>query len=307
MSMPVPEYQDPVRYAQYGNAGGYHYTGPSSRISRLASSVASAGAVSSIPPPFPNSSYSLEFYGPAIKCENLDPSTSTLAQLVNNVTVDHSHRSGGDGAGYIGFVPNCLSHTSSSWDCSGNDTDAAIGSLQRTLNDTASTDMLFDLVSNDYAKFYVVVPDPTIAYNHFRTIRCGLRNASYAGTITFDNGQQVLDFSINTMEGLLSNLATSTCTTSQKTCDTAAAYLSIFDALGKMLVGMITISHYGYAMPERTHISSSVLMQTRELQTLSGINRETDPRAIANMSMAEALEQVFTNTTLSLLSDSYFL
>lgn len=306
MPVPVPEYANYLRYAQWGDGGGNYYIGPSSRISRLISSVASTGTVSTIPAPFPNSSYSMEFYGPAIECENLDPSTSALAQSLNQNVTDYG-RVGGVSLGYVGFAPNCLS--SSDADCDTNDTVAAISGLGRTLNsEVSSGNMPFDYVSTDYAKLYIVAPDPTLAYtgDNFTTIRCGLFNSSYSGTITFINGQQVLDFSISRKEGLLTNPALSW-DSSQASCDSIAAYLSIFDALGRILLGMIRISHYGFATPDRTQILTSVLMQTRELQQLPEINREQAPLTIANMSMTEALEQIFTNATLSLLSDSYFL
>ncbi|KAF9888266.1 hypothetical protein FE257_008835 [Aspergillus nanangensis] len=51
---------------------------PSSAISRLFTAVSSSVAVVPFPPPFPNSSYTLEFWGPSYKCQTLD---ETIAEM----------------------------------------------------------------------------------------------------------------------------------------------------------------------------------------------------------------------------------
>ena len=57
---------------------------------------------------------------------------------------------------------------------------------------------------------------------------------------------------------------------------------------------------------------SSILMDAKEMQVLGGVNAATDhPTApdsvIGNISMADALEQLFTNATISLFSNSQLL
>lgn len=98
------------------------------------------------------------------------------------------------------------------------------------------------------------------------------------------------------------------------------AYIAILHALGIQLVGMIDQSHYGQISSIRTQVMNSVLMDTQELsrmqervdETLLSSHEtptasDTKPMSIANMTMADALEQLFVNITLSLFSDPYFL
>ncbi|ETS74716.1 hypothetical protein PFICI_13200 [Pestalotiopsis fici W106-1] len=309
MPVPIPDYSYPLKYAQLQMSDNL-YQAPAARILRLLFSVASTGTILALPPPFPNSTYPIEFYGPSITCEDLDRSTSPLAQsLDQSLTEDYGMASmGGVQIDYVGFVPNCDSVVNP---CLGNDTANAIWSFRQMANSSFSNDQKINLrsldhMSSDYSKIYVVVPEPTSDFPvHFKTIKCGLYNSSYFGQVNFENGQQNLNFRIEKIQGV--SIQTKCSNSRENLCLSAAPYIAMFDALAKMLLGTIEVSHYGYATPYQTQIMTSVLAQSRELQYREVISRTQVPLTIANLSTAEALEQVFTNTTLSLLSDSYFL
>lgn len=314
MPVPIPDYANPLKYAQWQSGGGTWYQGPSARIKRSLSSVASAGAILPVPPPFPNASYSIQFYGPSITCETLDNSTSTLSDLFSHNVSDFTSHLGAQ-LGYLGFVPSC--HTSLDDSCSHNDTTAATAALQQELNYTLTRDQsLLDPTTHGSPKVYVVVPE-LFSYTNFTTITCEPHNSSYSGEITFNNGQQAFNITKTKMEP--GPDLWETCVneshdndgvidyTRPSLCASLAAHASIWDALVEMLLGTIVVSHYGYATSSRTAIMTSILIQTREIYSKEVVSRIKEPLTIANMTMAEALEEVFTNTTLSLLSDSYFL
>ncbi|KAK6208254.1 hypothetical protein LQW54_007036 [Pestalotiopsis sp. IQ-011] len=146
---------------------------------------------------------------------------------------------------------------------------------------------------------------------------CEPHNSSYPGEITFNNGQQAFNISKKKLEpetDLIGICETESIhddgfydLTRPSLCKSLVAHASIWDALVEMLLGTIVVSHYGYATSSRTTIMTSVLVQAREIHSQSLVGPTKEPINIANISMAEALEEVFTNTTLSLLSDSYFL
>lgn len=51
---------------------GFEYNGPSQIVQTIAAAVSAQGAILSITPPSLNSSWHLEFYGPSLKCTDLD-------------------------------------------------------------------------------------------------------------------------------------------------------------------------------------------------------------------------------------------
>ncbi|KAI0177076.1 hypothetical protein BJ166DRAFT_572942 [Pestalotiopsis sp. NC0098] len=192
MPVPIPDYANPLKYAQWQSGGGTWYQGPSARIKRSLSSVASAGAILPVPPPFPNASYSIQFYGPSITCETLENSTSTLSDLFSHNVSDFTSHLGAR-MGYLGFVPSC--HTSLDDSCSHNDTAAAYAALRQELNYTLTRDeSLLDPTTHGSPKVYVIVPDLS-SYTGFTTITCEPHNSSYSGEITFNNGQQTFNIS----------------------------------------------------------------------------------------------------------------
>lgn len=55
-----------------GNVITYRYNGPSQVVESIAVAVGAQGVIMDITPPSLNSSWQLEFYGPSLKCGNLD-------------------------------------------------------------------------------------------------------------------------------------------------------------------------------------------------------------------------------------------
>lgn len=81
-------------------------------IQRLASATASQGEILPIPPPFPNSTYALEFNGPSVTCSEAN---STVATIIRNIRVaDMLASSKGTlvekSNYYYAFVPDLISN-----------------------------------------------------------------------------------------------------------------------------------------------------------------------------------------------------
>jgi hypothetical protein len=139
----------------------------------------------------------------------------------------------------------------------------------------------------------------------FTAIRCGLYNSSYLVKANFIDGQQEISYTTTRLDGLSPRIGLPCDLWYPDTCVVESAYLSIFDALGKTLIGTLSDNDLSSIKTARTQILTTVLSQSWEFRLLPQILQ--GPISIANMSLAEALEQSVANTTLSLLSDSYFL
>lgn len=311
------DYNSFRHFAQWGGSGANYYTAPSNRLSRLMTTVTSKGSILDLTAPYPNSSYSVEFYGPSISC---GPPTAFSNSEVANFIRNFSLSLGGSYARYAGFVPRLVAT---------NETQlaAALEGLDNTLQDNQYVET-FDRVSNDHARLYVAVPGLSSSRSSIfadTTIECGLYNSSFHVDFNFNDGIQ--DTKIRNMtrlNGVTSALSiVNDCDVpsgKEKVCSAAeTAYIALLDALGSQLVGWIDQSHYGPISAVRTKIINSVFMETQELHKMQeqvdesllstselAAPPEAEPLSIANMSMADALEQVFINCTLSLFSDAYF-
>ncbi|KAF4950753.1 hypothetical protein FSARC_13097 [Fusarium sarcochroum] len=317
--LPILDYSDPLNFAQWTAAGGTGYLAPSSYISRVLLSVASSGSILAIPAPSPNSSYSLDFYGPTISCGA--PKNATFAKLVTD-TVKNSTWSANP-VGYVGFVPQSRLGGDISLDLADdvpNAEEYALLGLEGALNTSLiSTMATLDKTGRNTstAKFYVVVPDSPSSTGYMvanKSIECALYNSSFAVDFTYNNGQQDISYKTKKLNGV-SAANTLTCgNQSPDSCKDLIAYISLMDALGKLLLGSLQISHYGAMSPTQTQIMSSALMDSKEMQALRAVNsvdaserEEILQSVIGNISISDALEQLFTNATISLFSNSRFL
>jgi len=182
----------------------------------------------------------------------------------------------------------------------------------------------FDGVSDDHARLFVTIPkletNETNLYqpSWYQTIECGLYNTSYVVNFTFINGQQDIKVTNMTqLNGVSNQLSYSICGESERDAGEPCSgpvlgYISILDALDKILMGFLTNDQYRVIGSTRMQIINTVLMETMELQGLQnadagGIKGLSEPLSIANMTMSDALEQIILNTILSLFSDPYFL
>ncbi|UZP36867.1 hypothetical protein NXS19_004683 [Fusarium pseudograminearum] len=280
---------------------------PSTYVSRLLVSVASAGSILTIPPPFPNSSYVLQFYGPTLSCHSITNKTF-LSQVGEAIEKSDSMYSKMRTV-FVGFVPNTGPSTGTQYGVNG----YALAGLKLSLN----TSKVAATVSLDYtntgtgeaAKFYVAVPDElnqnSDVYKSMKTIECQLYNSSFATKFSYNNSQQdIINMSkkLNPV-AVYYNDQPGGIDYSYKVA--ADAYLSLMDAMGQLLLGSLK----GYmdstsTIPFQTSIKSSVLMDTKEMH---GLEKGRPESMIGRMSMSEALEDLFRNFTISLFSNSRFL
>lgn len=270
-------------------------SGPSTRLNRLMAAVTSQGSILHLTAPAPNSYFSLEFFGPSISC---GPSTSVtvsdLSHIVRELDLDYD-------VVFVGWVPHPNPHSE-------DDTSikvSALRGLNHTLIASSGPWALADIVSSDYARLYVAFPASSIPPP--APIECGLYNSSFHVKFNFSDGHQDLQIINTTRVNAISINRPYDCDAwdgSPGSCGAAeSSYIYVLGALAAYVIGRVERRELGLSYAVGTHVMGSIFTQTQELHKI--FNEE--PLSIANVSMAAALEKVFTNATLSLFSDSYFL
>jgi len=324
MEMPMPLIDiAPEKSAQWGwervnehKIEFSNYQRPATSISRLVANVASSGIILPIRAPFPNSSYSLEFYGPSISCVRADP---ILEQKVTNMTGDSLVYA------YIGFVPDPLNSRLL------NDTTSDIlNGLNMTLLSTSKISKLItfdELGPAGHARLFIwtYLPGDYNSTTNITTGRdppklteCGLYNSSYKVDFNYTNNQQSVSVrNLTRLNGITYGTYLRFNVTVQETPGFFAgvAGCALMEALSKMLVGFLRIAAVtdGWVSDGELGILNTVLMQAHEIRRLyrtvsqTEFTPFTEPLAIRNMSIAEAIEELSQNMTLSLFSNPYFL
>lgn len=166
-----------------GNTLNEQFLGPRTIVSRLSTATAAEGQILSIQPPFINSTYSLEFYGPAVQCS--EPN-STVATIIHDLRLDSVQSFQGnlveDANYYFAFVPNLSNYPNSSVPDDGIKPFVSVR-LQKP-----------ELASNQlwmaYSR-YVIDPNGTRSIEDHYSV-CQLYNASYSINLSFAEGAQII-------------------------------------------------------------------------------------------------------------------
>lgn len=205
-----------------------------------------------------------------------------------------------------------------------NETDKALYGLKYILQG-GSTEVFgstFDVESEDNGKIYVVVNDDfhsdvSFGLSANKTIECGLYNMSYSVEFAFSNGQPKLTILHTTRlngvggQGVCEYSVLDERDEAPPVCSPeAVAYMALLSAFSQQLVGFLEQSHYGYITSILTQVAKTAFMDTKELyksQYYMNHGKNPDTLPPDAMGMAQALEEVFTNATLSLFSEGSFL
>jgi len=315
----------PGKYAQWGMSddGGVRfyskYQKPSSPISRLVASLASTGSILPIQAPAANSSYSLNFYGPSISCI---PANPALGNKINS-TIDKSSFI----ITYVAFVPTPLKADGESGiDESIEDGDVLNG-LDSALKSASTVAKLITYDSRStpgHARLFLATYSPAkdgVGRIPRQVTECGLYNSSYAVDVSFINNQQSINVTNLTR---LNGIGYETYSNFNRTAQESPGFFSavvgcsLMDALSRLLVGYLRFaSLYDGWWDDGAGIQilNTVLMETQELRRgrlFTSVANQTSPSDapssfIRDMTLAEAIEELSQNMTLSLFSNPYFL
>lgn len=173
-----------------------------------------------------------------------------------------------------------------------------------------------DFICLDCVRLYAIVLNEMGYANETKTIECGLFNSSYTVDFNFVNGYQNISVcNLTRLNGLTGSpgvhapepskyCSDSVISTWSNPTAPTSSHIAMMAALGRLLNGWLPhMSSIAFG----TQITSSVLMDTQEMMNARYSMPDNLPASIANMSLTQALEEVFINATLSLFSDTSFL
>lgn len=275
VSLPVRQLD--FNYTNFGTfvGGGSYHLLSYPRIYNLAFRTASTGETIELNSPghYQNASYHLEFSGPAIKCAPAND------EVLNNLTYSYGVRSGRMIiTRFLSWVP--------------------LSSLDPGPSEDSTASL--GLASEDAARIFVLTNEGdwhvTRTYNgsddrRYRQVNvteCLLYNATYDVDYRFQYPSQTRNASVSNWlnpVAMLSREDQKGIYDENATTQHMLSYAAVMDAFGQLLVGQAKKDKY------------AVETVTSTIWKLSPFNWEDGP------SVAEGLEQLFQNTTLSLLSD----
>ena len=270
--VPQLSFEDPTHYAISTKQGDFESA--NIIVSRLTQASAIQGEILPIPAPFPNSSYTLDFNGPGLSCSNVDSSAKQTFQT---------------GILQSGSQPLYMSWAGPAFP----DLDT-FGIMDPTI---------LDLSSNDSSKVYVAVNDTTSSA--LTVTECALMNVSYSVHFAFSSGNQNITLTKKVVNGVPAH-------TNVTVEPVTTAYQSIMYAMNQLLSGTISDSPGGSLT--YTNGLSAQLTPLGEVNPLCKVITSSGPSstsgqyygACQDSSFPAALEELFQNMTLSLLSNQYF-
>lgn len=300
----VPQlYYNDTNFGQFHNPGLAPQTGivTEFRIYALAYRAAASGQPVPLSPLYPNVTYRLAFYGPAVKC-----AASTDRASIRNISIAADHDLNIEsGCNFVSIVGRSSGLTSSKTledlDKSTLDMGSGNASFVTVMTRQGNWSRKFDVdtsLDSDYAidPFQEVPIDSSSEPSHTIEVRsepkyateanvteCQLYNASYTVDFSFRYPEQ--SHAIQVTEWL--NTVSYDMVSREVQTEEATSYLAVMDAFGKMLVGSSCYKgHHG------------ITVETSTSWSMLKIDWE-DGAAVRN-----GLEQLFQNITLSLLSES---
>jgi len=291
--IPIVNYENWSLFGSPAVNDGEPVIAPSPRIARILLSVASSGSILNMPVPFPNSSYSVNMFGPSVLCDS--PGNASFVKHINDIITNNTF---GDPIKFVAFAPTW---EPGYWRNGTEEEYASIGLLSALNYSAGPGARTLDYTTRDTieanksaARLYFALrsrlSDPTNSLTE-----CQLYNSSYTVNFTFNNGQQDISYRSKNINPV-SVLDWKDCQhRSRSECSAIFSYLSLMDCLGKLLVGTVTVSPYGITRLNQTQILNTVLTDYREW------------KGLYNAPMSDALEELFTNLTISLFSDSLYL
>jgi hypothetical protein len=240
-------------------------------MNKLAFHAASAAQPVPISSSYPNESYHLDFYGPAIKCSAL-----ANISMVRNISISLAEESiGGSGKNFVSWVGGADAYPRVEASATTLDTLSENGSRIIVVNEEGNSTISWNFT--DGLTNYTAIER--------NVVECILHNASYSVHTVFRYPQQSDEVSttrwLNTVQAI-----SRTVTNDNFSLDATVSYLAVMSAFGKLLVGTGYWTHYGGG---GSYLSSWSILD------IDWSNRELVPRQ---------LEQLFQNITLSLRSDS---
>lgn len=267
------------------------YKGPQYAVSKIATATAAQGNILSFPAPNPNSSWTVDFAGPAIHCGDLDNKTKALVleQFTSYINQSECLES----LGYLAWTPSNDSYhlpmdgpDGESWFA--NQTVGPLPSEGSSIEHPSVRTPLTLYVAifpgmKSFVQRYAGGQEKcgttgvSDQMTNLSILSCELYNASYRTEFTFVNGAQSVTVLNRGLNNHVYGVVTTTDNKKSRSTEYAynvtiirrLAYQSVFDAFGQILVGGLytTLASHGLER-NTTSIMSTILSETSELAFL---------------------------------------
>ncbi|KAJ5979405.1 hypothetical protein N7501_002747 [Penicillium viridicatum] len=295
------------------------YRDPTPETQRVVNSVATQGTILPIEPPALNSSWSVDFHGPAIACDKVNQSVTTyitqnVAQAING-SQDWPGKTYADYSltryGYLSWAPvadNLMDSTPFVQNGSGTFTQRLnnLGPIPRDpdgrpiystpeqpISDRAPLSLFVAVFphSMEIPKHNELPENVAAAVQNSTILRCTLHNASYQANLTYINGAQTIHMTDKTVLNVISylhgvnnldgpDLSSNTSFMHNPRVMESLSYQSIMDAFGKLLFGSISTNMNHYDYPEAGLEGNVVNSMKQTTNILSTTLMETDEMSI---------------------------
>ncbi|KAK5167743.1 uncharacterized protein LTR77_007442 [Saxophila tyrrhenica] len=283
--MPDDDDPDTIRFA---------YTIPSREVIEVVKAVAATGAVLPIAPPGPNSSWALDFSGPALKCTNI--SEPLRSEIRSNIASATGSASNCEAYGYLAWLEGMPFLNTSQTNASGSGEHA----FNSRIFQGSSMPAVLYLAASPEAMRRADHESPPAACSKPAAslyapeagglmLECALQSASYHTAFDYINGLQDVDLSTVPLdETTIQTVSSVNCTTahgSEGSCDFTPGILrtlsfqAVMDAVAYLLTGFVSAEGNATAPFMSTQVISTALISTPELHFLTQPILEQDSTA----------------------------
>ncbi|KAI4210070.1 MAG: hypothetical protein LQ351_007060 [Letrouitia transgressa] len=327
MTLQAPDFSNRAAFAiinekHSGPSNSFIYAGPNRDLMRLLMVSAYNEEFPVLPPPAQNSSYSQSWFAPAVKCLPIPHDIlSDFKPATGGVDPSQPADEGKSGYHYLAWVPQSMKNATVPF---GNDSIPKVGPL--------STNEALGHINGQPAQIYVDAR-ADISTSDWTVLNCSLHNASYAVEFAFKEKRQDVTVSsevlssvgpidykggVNPYPGDWTVFAT----------PELVSYEALMDVLGELLAGATWLQRESSGGNDsmddsgmnttrellkfdRTRVLETLIGQTRELRPLyvngtgDSLNATMPPTNVPSLSVA--IESLFQNMTLALLSQPRYL
>lgn len=280
---------------RHDDAGGsLNYEGPLAPTTRAVTQSLLASAVLPLTAPFPNSTYHVEFQGPALKCSEIERGSA----LWTNHSMSIQNAS-------LTYPRHCYQYLA--W--------PGQGTFPWTQSDGYwSFDPPKGLVGSGFTVIAVEDVCSSASAPNITLVQCQIWNATYSADYSYDNGVQDVVSNITSYESPFEYQRTARVSNAYPDRNTPAnykllwAYMAVMDAFQNYILGYI------YQDPDELNSSFAVdgnvlvtalaaAVELSSLRWIAGL-KSNDTR---NIHMTEGIEEMFRNATLSLMTEDLLL
>lgn len=309
------------------------YDGPAPEIRKVAAAAAALGSILPIQAPATNSSWNMTFPGPALTCNVLEASNGDREDIITSVQAQSNMTCSVSKSlvayGFLSWMPQTQNNNDPCpFTSPRKDPVSGIYSMPFSGDTLSASDVDGAAWVNPLTLFVAAFPTQMISYDYNTCkgptrdsiiVECQLYNATYNAHFNNTSGiQNVTLTAVTPGDPIVPVRDTGDMTSTNSTVAQTMAYQSVAEAFEELLFGTIGAelsdndeATYGPTL-QNTTVMSTILARTKDLAflgnqiaNLSGAAKTTASSrqpVLYDIPLAAALEELFQNITISLMS-----